>query len=72
MNMLLLKLKKKIFVIKIFDDEYKAEKIKELDIIKENDDKEKIENKFFDFNGIIYMIEINLDKNKINAINNIS
>ena len=58
-------------MVKIFDDEYKAEKIKELDNIKENDDKEKIENKFFDFNGIIYMIEINLDKNKINAINTI-
>ena len=67
----IIKTEKKIFVIKIFDDEYKAEKIKELDIIKENDDKEKIENKFFDFNGIIYMIEINLDKNKINAINTI-
>ena len=49
----------------------KLKKIKELDNIKENDDKEKIENKFFDFNGIIYMIEINLDKNKINAINTI-
>ena len=68
----IIKTEKKIFVIKIFDDEYKAEKIKELDNIKENDDKEKIENKFFDFNGIIYMIEINLDKNKINAIKNIS
>ena len=68
----IIKTDKKIYVVKIFDDEYKAEKIKELDIIKENDDKEKIENKFFDFNGIIYMIEINLDKNKINAINNIS
>ena len=67
----IIKTEKKIFVIKIFDDEYKAEKIKELDNIKENDDKEKIENKFFDFNGIIYMIEINLDKNKINAINTI-
>ena len=67
----IIKTEKKIYMVKIFDDEYKAEKIKELDIIKENDDKEKIENKFFDFNGIIYMIEINLDKNKINAINTI-
>ena len=64
----IIKTEKKIFVIKIFDDEYKAEKIKELDNIKENDDKEKIENKFFDFSGIIYMIEINLDKNKINIL----
>ena len=67
----IIKTDKKIYVVKIFDVEYKAEKIKELDNIKENDDKEKIENKFFDFNGIIYMIEINLDKNKINAINTI-
>ena len=67
----IIKTDKKIYLVKIFDDEYKAEKIKELDNIKENDDKEKIENKFFDFNGIIYMIEINLDKNKINAINTI-
>ena len=67
----IIKTDKKIYVVKIFDGEYKAEKIKELDNIKENDDKEKIENKFFDFNGIIYMIKINLDKNKINAINTI-
>ena len=67
----IIKTDKKIYLVKIFDDEYKAEKIKELDNIKENDDKEKIENKFFDFDGIIYMIEINLDKNKINPINTI-
>ena len=61
---IVIKTSKKFFVIKINDTKYEIEKIKEIENNKEN-----IENKFFDLNGKIYYIEINQEKNEINAIN---
>ena len=61
---IMIKTSKKFFVVKIDEDKYEIEKIKE---IKNN--KENIENKFFDFNDKIFNIEINSVKNEINAIN---
>ena len=48
-------------MIKIDDEKYNIEKIKEMENIEG-----KIENKFFDYDGNIYKIEINLEKNNIN------
>ena len=62
----ILKTNKKYFVIRINDTKYEIEKIKEIDNIETQ--KEKFVNKFFDFNGNIYNIEINTEKNEINAI----
>jgi len=61
---IMIKTSKKFFVVKINEDKYEIEKIKEIENNKEN-----IENKFFDFNGKIFNIEINSAKNEINAIN---
>lgn len=61
---IMIKTSKKIFVVKINEDKYEIEKIKEIENNKEN-----IENKFFDFNDKIFNIEINSVKNEINAIN---
>lgn len=64
---ILIKTSKKFFLIKIDDEKYNIEKIKEMENIEG-----KIENKFFDYNGNIYKVEINLEKNNINSINIIS
>ena len=61
---IMIKTSKKFFVLKIDEDKYEIEKIKEIENNKEN-----IENKFFDFNDKIFNIEINSVKNEINAIN---
>ena len=61
---IMIKTSKKFFVVKINEDKYEIEKIKEIENNKEN-----IENKFFDFNDKIFNIEINSAKNEINAIN---
>ena len=61
---IMIKTSKKFFVVKIDEDKYEIEKIKEIENNKEN-----IENKFFDFNDKIFNIEINSVKNEINAIN---
>ena len=61
---IMIKASKKFFVVKIDEDKYEIEKIKEIENNKEN-----IENKFFDFNDKIFNIEINSVKNEINAIN---
>ena len=58
---ILIKTSKKYFLIKIDDEKYNIEKIKEMENIEG-----KIENKFFDYDGNIYKIEINLEKNNIN------
>ena len=60
---IMIKTSKKFFVVKINEDKYEIEKIKEIENNKEN-----IENKFFDFNDKIFNIEINPVKNEINAI----
>ena len=60
---------KNIFVIKIDDNKYEIEKVKEIDI---REVKDKIENKFFEYNERIYQIEIHIDNYKIKSINNIS
>ena len=64
---ILIKTSKKFFLIRIDDEKYNIEKIKEMENIEG-----KIENKFFDYNGNIYKVEINLEKNNINSINIIS
>ena len=61
---IMIKTSKKFFVVKINEDKYEIEKIKEIENNKEN-----IENKFFDFNDKIFNIEINSAKNEINSIN---
>ena len=61
---IMIKTSKKFFVVKIDEDKYEIEKIKEI-----VNNKENIENKFFDFNDKIFDIEINSVKNEINAIN---
>ena len=61
---IMIKTSKKFFVVKINEDKYEIEKIKEIENNKEN-----IENKFFDFNDKIFNVEINSVKNEINAIN---
>lgn len=61
---IMIKTSKKFFVVKLNEDKYEIEKIKEIENNKEN-----IENKFFDFNDKIFNIEINSVKNEINAIN---
>ena len=61
---IVIKTSKKFFVVKIDEDKYEIEKIKEIENNKEN-----IENKFFDFNDKIFNIEINSVKNEIDAIN---
>ena len=61
---IVIKTRKKFFVVRINDNKYEIEKIKEIE-----NNKEKIENKFFDLNGKIFNIEINQEKNEINAIN---
>ena len=61
---IMIKTSKKFFVVKIDEDKYEIEKIKEIENNKEN-----IENKFFDFNDKIFNIEINSVKNETNAIN---
>ena len=61
---IMIKTSKKFFMVKINEDKYEIEKIKEIENNKEN-----IENKFFDFNDKIFNIEINSVKNEINAIN---
>ena len=62
----IIKTSKKFFVIRINDTKYEIEKIKEI-----NNEEGKIENKFFDFNGNIFHIEINPEKNEINSIKTI-
>ena len=62
----IIKTSKKFFVIKINDIKYEIEKIKEI-----NNEEGKIVNKFFDFNGNIFHIEINPEKNEINSIKTI-
>ena len=67
----IIKTEKKFFVVKIDGDKYEIEKVKEIDnngILNE----EKIENKFLEFNGKIYQVEICLNNYKIKAINDIS
>ena len=61
---IMIKTSKKFFAVKINEDKYEIEKIKEI-----VNNKENIENKFFDFNDKIFDIEINSVKNEINAIN---
>ena len=61
---IMIKTSKKFFAVKIDEDKYEIEKIKEIENNKEN-----IENKFLDFNDKIFNIEINSVKNEINAIN---
>jgi len=65
----IIKTDKKIFVIKIDDNKYEIEKVKEIDI---SEVKDKIENKFFEYNEHIYQIEIYINNYKIKSINNIS
>ena len=62
----IIKTSKKFFVIRINDTKYEIEKIKEI-----NNKEGKIENKFFDFNGNIFHIEINPENNEINSIKTI-
>ena len=62
----IIKTSKKFFVIRINDTKYEIEKIKEI-----NNEEGKIVNKFFDFNGNIFHIEINPEKNEINSIKTI-
>ena len=65
---------KKFFVVKINDDKYEIEIIKEIENNEEdssNNNKEKIFNKFFDYNDKIYHVEIYLENNKIKGIYNI-
>ena len=64
---ILIKTNKKFILIKIDDNKYKIEKIKEIENIEG-----KIENKFFDYDENIYKVEINLEKHNINSINIIS
>ena len=64
---ILIKTNKKFFLMKIDDEKYNIEKIKEIEGIEG-----KIENKFFDYDGNIYKVELNLEKNNINSINIIS
>jgi len=69
---ILLKTNKKHFLIKIDDTKFNIEKIKEMDIISENNNnKEKIESKFFENNCKIYQVLFDLDNNKIKEINDI-
>ena len=56
-------------MIKIDDNKYEIEKVKEIDI---SEVKDKIENKFFEYNEHIYQIEIYINNYKIKSINNIS
>ena len=67
----IIKTEKKFFVVKIDGDKYEIEKVKEIDNNGISNG-EKIENKFFDYNGKIYHIEICLNNYKIKAINDIS
>ena len=68
---ILLKTNKKHFLIKIDDTKFNIEKIKEIDIISENNNKEKLESKFFENNCKIYQVLFDLDNNKIKEINDI-
>ena len=68
---ILIKTNKKYFLIKIDDIKFNIEKIKEIDIIEENNNKGKIENKFFEYNDKIYQVSFDIDNNQIKAINNI-
>jgi hypothetical protein len=69
---ILLKTNKKYFLIKIDDTKFNIEKIKEMDIISENNNnKEKLESKFFENNCKIYQVLFDLDNNKIKEINDI-
>ena len=69
---IIIKTEKKIFIVKIDDNKYEIEKIKEIDYFEKNKEKkEKIENKFFDYNGNIYQVEINLENDTIKEINTI-
>ena len=69
---ILLKTNKKYFLIKIDDTKFNIEKIKEIDIISENNNnKEKLESKFFENNSKIYQVLFDLDNNKIKEINDI-
>ena len=68
---ILLKTNKKHFLIKIDDTKFNIEKIKEIDIISENNNKEKSESKFFENNSKIYQVLFDLDNNKIKEINDI-
>ena len=69
---ILLKTNKKYFLIKIDDTKFNIEKIKEMDIISENNNnKEKLESKFFENNSKIYQVLFDLDNNKIKEINDI-
>ena len=69
---ILLKTNKKYFLIKIDDTKFNIEKIKEIDIISENNNnKEKLESKFFENNCKIYQVLFDLDNNKIKEINDI-
>ena len=67
----IIKTDKKFFVVKIDGDKYEIEKVKEIDNNGISNE-EKIENKFLEFNGKIYHIEICLNNYKIKAINDIS
>ena len=67
----IIKTEKKFFVVKIDGDKYEIEKVKEIDNNAISNE-EKIENKFLEFNGKIYHIEICLNNYKIKAINDIS
>ena len=68
---ILLKTNKKHFLIKIDDTKFNIEKIKEIDIISENNNKENSESKFFENNSKIYQVLFDLDNNKIKEINDI-
>ena len=69
---IIIKTEKKIFIVKIDDNKYEIEKIKEIYYFEKNKEKkEKIENKFFDYNGNIYQVEINLENDTIKEINTI-
>ena len=67
----IIKTDKKFFVVKIDGDKYEIEKVKEIDNNGISNE-EKIENKFLEFNGKIYQVEICLNNYKIKAINDIS
>ena len=68
---IIIKTNKKYFLIKIDDTKFNIEKIKEIDIISENNNKENSESKFFENNSKIYQVLFDLDNNKIKEINDI-
>lgn len=64
---MIIKTEKKIYLVRIDDTKYEIEKIKEIETF--GKDKEKFENKIFDYNGNIYQVEIHSENDKIKSIN---